>query len=319
MTNAKSGGKRRNPLDMAGPCAELWAFAEKLAKGSSFLFEEAYTSPFSGAPEVDSWLEALKEETVAGFTTGGAAKRDCRVWERLSRLIHTDTAEAPTAIATDVSKAHGSGVLISLDRNAALFLPRREYNGAVIEGGTYCLANQTDEMRAKCEGMDAVNDCAESSFALFDFIARRCNGLTIQAASAVTQMIMNNDVGQAGKFSGRDESKSDDANTGRRRKDHAQLGWFHLQDSRLQAAIFRTISHDGDYFLAQNKQDEDAQLRRAAERVEDSHRLHIKQTALRYVAAKKAMLVTRAKTVAEVEKKLRELKSSKRGKGGGAW
>ena len=92
------------------------------------------------------------------------------------------------------------------------FLPARTFDGEQHAGGKYCVANQTDEMRANCTGMEAVNDTAESTFALFDFISRACSGLSIDSASGVTQMIFNHDVNQPGRFNGREsECKDKDA------------------------------------------------------------------------------------------------------------
>jgi hypothetical protein len=288
MTNSESGGKRRNPLDMAGPCAELWESAQKLEADPSPLYDKGYSSPFAGQPEADSWLQRQMAETKQGFTTGGKCK-GCRIWDRLGRLIHTDSAQAPSTIAHAVTKAHARGILISLDRNAADFLPRREFDSRTIDGGVYCLANQTEEMRADCVNMEAVNDCAESSFALFDFICRRCNRLAIHAASGVTQMVMNNDLG----------------------REFAKSGWYHSADPVLQSAIFRTISSKGSFFRAQNQQDEADQKRRAVKRAENVRRLRIKKAAVRYIAAKKALRVARTATVAGVDAELQRLRANK--------
>jgi hypothetical protein len=304
LTNQTTGGKRRNPLEMAGPCGELWDFADKLSTDSSFLFAQDYVSPFSGAPEADDWLEKFKARKIEGFTTGGK-KVMCDLWPRLQRLLHTED-QAPNNITFEVSQAHAAGILVSLNRNAGKFLPRREVDGTPTAGGEYCLANQTDQMRKNCRGMEATNDCAESTFALFDYICRRCNGMTIQAASGVTQMVFNRDLAREGKFAGARSRACKDTNSGRRRKHQARLGWFHKQDPRLKDAIFAMISRMGRYFRQQNKADQEEQAQRAAEQAEAVRLLGIKNTAARYVAGKAALKAVRVESVAALRAKLKD-------------
>ena len=290
LTNQTVAGKRRDPLAMAGPCEELWDFALKLSTDSSFLFAQGYESPFSGAAEADSWLRSFKARKIEGFTTN-RRKVQCEVWPQLERLLHTEQ-RAPDGITFEVSQAHARGILISLNRNAANFLPARKHGGSELEGGKYCVANQDDKMRENCRGMEATNDCAESTFALFDYICRRSNGLTIQSASGVTQMVFNGDLA-------RGSSKK-----GKKGKNRDRLGWFHRQDPMLQNAIFKVISVHGRHFRQQNKADEEEQKQRAAEQAEAVRLLGIKKAAERYVAGKAALKPVRVTTLTDLDAKL---------------
>jgi hypothetical protein len=293
MTNSETGDKRRSPLDMAGPCSELWSFAEKVGKGAAFLFKPEYLSPFTGAPEADAWRLQLEQKEVGGFTTDGQAMR-CAIWPRLSRLLHTED-QAPDGITLEVAQAHARGILSSLNRNAAKFLPRREFDDEEIKGGIYCVANQTEEMREQCRGMLSTNDCAESSFALFDYICRRSSGLSIQSASGVTQMVFNRDLCNEGKT--KDTSKDNRA------------GWFHRQKPELQRAIVRCISHFKSYFKGRNEQDKEEQAQRAAQRAEDVRKLHLTQVAERFIKGTKALEVERVATAGGVDAALTKANS----------